>query len=327
MCGRLITAFTIPDEPRERELLIELSDVCLTQGAFRLDDIELSVPSGQYGVLMGRTGCGKTSLLEAIAGLRPIRSGTIRLGGADVTRDPPASRQVGYVPQDGALFRTMTVGDQLGFALRVRGASDSDIGSRVGELADWLGIAHLLTRKPVGLSGGEAQRVALGRALSFRPKVLLLDEPFSALDDETRDGLSAVLIALRDSRELTVLHITHHRREALALGDRIWRLEGGVMTAETIRIRVEYFGPLRDAAGVSHETVELADRPTPASLLHHLADARPGRFAALVRDASGGIARSLMLARDDTQIEIVGGPLLRDGDRLTILVAISGGGS
>ena len=285
----------------------------------------MSVPSGQYGVLMGATGCGKTSLLEAVAGLRPVRAGSIRLNGVDVTREPPAARQVGYVPQDGALFRTMTVRDQLGFALRVRGAAEAAVAARVAELAGWLGIPHLLSRKPPGLSGGEAQRVALGRALSFRPKVLLLDEPFSALDDDTRDGLLGVLIALRDARELTVLHITHHRREAHALADRIWRLEGGRMTAETIRIRVEYFGPLREAAGVSHETMELTQRPTAAELVRLLAEARPGRFAELVGDASGGISRSLMLARDDEQIDIFAPERLRDGDRLTLLSAISGG--
>src|SRR5213078_3838148 len=110
-----------------------------------------------------------------------------------VTRLPPAARNVGYVPQDSALFRTMTVRENLAFALAVRGAERAVIDARVAELSEWLGLAALLPRRAVGLSGGEAQRVALGRALAFRPDVLLLDEPLSALDEDTRTALYGLL--------------------------------------------------------------------------------------------------------------------------------------
>src|SRR5207302_2396916 len=125
----------------------------------------------------------------ALAGLRAIEAGTIRLAGRDVTRLRPAARGVGYVPQDGALFDTMSVRDNLGFALDVRGDSRADIARRVEELASWLEVGHLLDRRPHNLSGGEKQRVALGRALAPRPPVLLLDEPLGPLDDDTRDNL------------------------------------------------------------------------------------------------------------------------------------------
>jgi ABC-type sugar transport system ATPase subunit len=212
--------------------VIAVEDLHLRQGRFTLEGVSLTVPSGRYGVLMGRTGCGKTTVLEAVAGLRPVLGGRVVLGGRDVTRLSPAARGVGYVPQDAALFRTLTVRDHLAFALEVRRAGRAEIDGRVAELADWLGLAHLLDRRPAGLSGGEAQRVALGRALSFRPGVLLLDEPLSALDEEMRDQMVGLLAGLRKSGGVTVLHVTHSRREAELLGDVIYRLESGVIRTE-----------------------------------------------------------------------------------------------
>src|SRR4051812_25605066 len=146
---------------------------------------------------MGPTGCGKTSVLEAVAGLRHVADGSIHLDDRDVTDLAPGSRGIGYVPQDGALFRTMTVYNHLAFALHLRNERRAAVDRRVRELADWLGIVPLLGRRPVGLSGGEAQRVALGRALSFRPKFLLLDEPLSALDEDTRGSIVELLHGLR----------------------------------------------------------------------------------------------------------------------------------
>jgi molybdate/tungstate transport system ATP-binding protein len=210
--------------------MIRLENVAITQGAFRLSDVSLAVPTGHYGVLMGPTGCGKTSLLESIAGLRLIASGQIVLGERDVTRLPPGERGVGYVPQDAALFRTMSVYNQLAFALNLRGERQQVVEQRVLELAEWLGITHLLNRRPFGLSGGEAQRVALGRALSFRPKYLLLDEPLSALDEMTRASIVDLLGALRKAGEVTVLHVTHNSVEAEKLADVCFRLDGGVLT-------------------------------------------------------------------------------------------------
>jgi ABC-type sugar transport system ATPase subunit len=212
--------------------MIAVENLSLQQGRFVLRGISLTVPTGCYGVLMGKTGCGKTSLLEAIAGLRPTGGGAVVLDGKEVTRLPPAARGVGYVPQDAALFRTMTVRQHLAFALAIRGIDPDLAERRVRELADWLGIAALLDRRPAGLSGGEAQRVALGRALSFQPRTLLLDEPLSSLDEETRDQLIELLRGIRQGGGVTVLHVTHSRREAEVLGDVILRLEGGQIHTE-----------------------------------------------------------------------------------------------
>lgn len=207
--------------------MIQIEDLHLRQGKFRLEGVSLSIPTGQYGVLMGKTGCGKTTVLEVIAGLRDVDRGAIVLAGRNVTGLSPASRGVGYVPQDGVLFKTMTVRQQLGFALDIRRASKKEWADRIAELASWLNLEHLLDRRPAGLSGGEMQRVALGRALAFHPKILLLDEPLSALDEETREQLTALLNRLRERREVTVLHVTHNRREAEALGDLVLRMEAG----------------------------------------------------------------------------------------------------
>jgi molybdate/tungstate transport system ATP-binding protein len=218
--------------------LIEVQNLALRQGRFSLTGVSFTVATGRYGVLMGRTGSGKTTVLEAIAGLRPLAGGRVLLGGADVTRLPPAARGVGYVPQDAALFGSMTVRENLAFALVIRKESPAAVARRVEELAGWLGLGHLLDRRPARLSGGEAQRVALGRALAFRPHFLLLDEPLSALDEETRDDMVALLDGLRRRGEVTALHVTHSRREAEQLGDVILRLEdrpvadGGVLLAK-----------------------------------------------------------------------------------------------
>ena len=210
---------------------IEVANLAIRQGKFALAGISFNVPTGQYAVLMGKSGCGKTTLLEAIAGLRPLAGGSIRLMGREATHLRPAERHVGYVPQDGALFETMTVRDNLGFALAVRGEQRAAIAKRVEELATRLEIGHFLDRWPRLLSGGEKQRVALGRALASRPPVLLLDEPLGSLDDDTRDHLLGLLDRLRQSREATVLHVTHNRSEAERLGDVRLRMQDGTLSA------------------------------------------------------------------------------------------------
>ncbi len=210
--------------------MIAVENLAVRQGAFALSGIAFAIQAGAYAVLMGRTGCGKTTLLEALAGLRAIEAGRIRLADRDVTQLPPAARNVGYVPQDAAVFRTMTVRENLAFALTVRKASPKQIEHRVAELAEWLGLTGLLDRRAVGLSGGEAQRVALGRALAFEPGVLLLDEPLSAIDDETREQLVALLETVKRSGRVTVLHVTHSQSEAARLADVVLRLSDGTVT-------------------------------------------------------------------------------------------------
>ncbi len=207
--------------------MIALEHVTIVAGDFALRDVSLAIPDGGYGVLMGKTGSGKTTILESILGLRSIASGRILLGDQNVTDWSPALRGVGYVPQDGALFSRMTVKQQLGFALTIRRVDAPVISKRVEELAEMLGITHLLERYPQGLSGGERQRVALGRALSFLPRVLCLDEPLSALDSETRRQMCELLSEVRRRTGVTTLHVTHSLDEAAQLADPLFRLDDG----------------------------------------------------------------------------------------------------
>ena len=199
--------------------MIELKDIAIAQGGFVLEGVDVLVPSGQYAVLMGQTGSGKTTLLELVCGLRPPTAGRIVLCGCDVTDLPPAARGVGYVPQDGALFKRMRVEEQIAFALMVRHADATLIRERVDRLSALLGIESLLERRPEGLSGGERQRVALARALAFKPGILLLDEPLSALDDSTRAQAMAMLKNVQKETGVTVLHVTHSLHEADQLAD------------------------------------------------------------------------------------------------------------
>lgn len=207
--------------------MIEIENLSVHAGSFGLSNVSLNVPSGKYGVLMGTTGSGKTTILETVLGLRSADSGRVKLCGLDVTSLNPAVRGVGYVPQDGALFSTMTVREHLDFALMIRRAPKESCTRRVDELTEMLGIAHLLDRKPRGLSGGERQRVALGRALSFQPKVLCLDEPLSALDDDTRSRMCELLTSVQRTTGMTTLHVTHNREEAERLADCLLRIRDG----------------------------------------------------------------------------------------------------
>lgn len=204
--------------------MIVIENLSIRLGTFALEGISFEVAEGEYAVLMGKTGSGKTTILEAICGLRSVAGGRIVLMGTDVTRLKPRQRGIGYVPQDAALFSTMTVREHLGFALVVRGQPRRVIDRRVEALADLLGIERILDRRPQGLSGGEAQRVSLGRALSFSPGILCLDEPLSALDEATRDEMYALLKTVRGETGVTVLHVTHSLHEAERLGERFFRL-------------------------------------------------------------------------------------------------------
>ncbi len=209
--------------------MITATNLTLRAGEFVLHDVSFAIEQGEYVVLMGRTGCGKTTLLEAICGLKPVEEGTIHLDGRDVTHAKPAARGIGYVPQDLAIFSAMPVAKQIGFALHIRKWPQDDIDHRVHELAELLGIKHLLDRTPQGLSGGEQQRVALGRALSFRPRVLCLDEPLSALDADTRDSMYHLLKTVHEHEGVTALHVTHNQDEADRLASRVFRVENGAV--------------------------------------------------------------------------------------------------
>ena len=207
--------------------MISVQQLRLCQGDFELRQVSFEIPSNAYAILMGPTGCGKTTLLESICVLRAIVGGKILVGGDEITRTPPAQRQIGYVPQDSSLFPTMKVYRQIAFGMEVRGFSKSERDQRVEELASSLDLTEILDRYPRGLSGGERQRVALARALSFRPRLLCLDEPLSALDGDTRNNLTKLLKKIQQSESVTVLHITHNVEEGAQLGTIHFRLEKG----------------------------------------------------------------------------------------------------
>lgn len=193
--------------------------------AVALDDISLQVASGELVALLGPSGCGKTTLLRIIGGLEEPDAGTIRFSGKDAAGSDVAQRGVGFVFQHYALFRHMTVSENIAFGLRVKPRkarpSDAQIRERVDRLIDLVQLQGLAQRLPAELSGGQRQRVALARALATEPRVLLLDEPFSALDAKVRDELRRWLRRLHDELHATTLFVTHDQDEALDLADRV----------------------------------------------------------------------------------------------------------
>jgi len=205
--------------------MIEIRSLSAIAGDFQLKEINLSIARGEYFVLLGPTGTGKTFLTECICGLRNIENGKILIDGRDVTRLEPAARNVGYVPQDYALFPTMTVYGNIAFGLKVKRISE--VREKVLEMAEMLKITHLLQRRPHNLSGGEKQRVAVARALIIKPDVLLMDEPLSALDPATAEIVARELKRIQRETETTTIHICHNFEEMLMVGDRAGVLNDG----------------------------------------------------------------------------------------------------
>jgi sulfate transport system ATP-binding protein len=205
---------------------IEIRNVRKNFGNFSaLNDVSLNVPSGELVALLGPSGCGKTTLLRIIAGLETPDSGNILFHGADATDRQVREREVGFVFQHYALFRHMTVFENVAFGLRVRPKStrpsDAEIKRRVHELLELVQLDWLADRYPPQLSGGQRQRIALARALAVEPKVLLLDEPFGALDAKVRKELRRWLRRLHDELHITSIFVTHDQEEALEVADRV----------------------------------------------------------------------------------------------------------
>lgn len=199
--------------------MIRLDRLSVRVGDFALTDISFEIPAGGYGLLIGPSGSGKTTLLETIAGHVAPLGGRVHLHGEDVSELPPERRGIGFVYQHYHLFPHLSVAGNIGYGL-VRGPMAPEARlDRVHELADLLGIEPLLDRSIHGLSGGEMQRVALARALAPRPAILLLDEPFAAVDPATRDVLRRELRAIHTREHVTTLQVTHDFSEALRLGD------------------------------------------------------------------------------------------------------------
>ncbi|MFH1732629.1 MAG: ABC transporter ATP-binding protein [Planctomycetota bacterium] len=195
-------------------------------GSFALD-ASIEMNGSEYFVLLGATGSGKTIFLECLCGLREIAAGKIEIDGRDVTGSEPADRNIGYVPQDGALFDHLDVRDNIAFGPKVHGMSPGRRAGQVADIAQMLGIGHLLGRRIRGLSGGERQRVALARALACSPAVLLLDEPVSALDEFTRDRICRQLVRLQRETGVSVVHVCHSFEEARLVADRIGIIGNG----------------------------------------------------------------------------------------------------
>ena len=205
---------------------IHVSNINKQFGAFRaLDNVSLDIPSGQLVALLGPSGCGKTTLLRIIAGLEFADSGKILLDGEDASDRHVRERQVGFVFQHYALFRHMTVFDNVAFGLRVRPKkfrpAEAEIRKRVTRLLDLVQLGWLADRYPSQLSGGQRQRIALARALAVEPKVLLLDEPFGALDAKVRKELRRWLRQLHDEIHVTSVFVTHDQEEALEVSDSV----------------------------------------------------------------------------------------------------------
>lgn len=206
---------------------LELQGVTLRAGAFTVSEVSFVVRAGAYFMLMGHTGAGKTLLLKAICGLHPLIAGRVCIGGTDVTACEPRARRIGYVPQESALFPHLDVRANIAFALDQCGIGGREAGACVEAMAGELGIAPLLARRIRGLSGGERQKVALARALVRRPRLLLLDEPVSALDEQTRREICALLKRVHVAHGLTTVHICHNRSELEQLGDAVAVVNAG----------------------------------------------------------------------------------------------------
>ncbi|WP_374349367.1 sulfate/molybdate ABC transporter ATP-binding protein [Chitinimonas sp.] len=205
---------------------IEIHVIAKRFGAFTaLDNVSLKVESGELLALLGPSGCGKTTLLRIIAGLETPDAGQIRFHGEDTTDKHVRERQVGFVFQHYALFRHMTVFENVAFGLRVRPKptrpSEAEIRRRVHELLNLVQLDWLADRYPAQLSGGQRQRIALARALAVEPKVLLLDEPFGALDTKVRKELRRWLKRLHEEMHVTSVFVTHDQEEALEVADRV----------------------------------------------------------------------------------------------------------
>jgi len=201
--------------------VLEVKALCVQLGTFSLKDITFDVQNGEYFVLLGPTGSGKTMLLESIAGLNSVSSGQVCINGRDVTSLNLERRKIGFFYQDYAVYGHLSVRDNISFGLMYRYKTRREIDQAIDQAVEVLGIEHLLQKRPAFLSGGETQKIALARAIAIKPDLLLLDEPLSAVDVATRDTYERELRELHNRLKLPTIHVTHDFEEAITLGDRI----------------------------------------------------------------------------------------------------------
>lgn len=277
--------------------MIEVRGLHVRAGGFDVRVERLTVGEGEYGIIMGPSGAGKTVLLETIMGFwRPLE-GRIVVGGVDVTDLPPERRGLSFVPQDYALWPHLTVFENIAYGLRARHVPEGEVRRRVLEVAEVMGIEHLLHRDPRTLSGGEMQRVALARALVVEPKAVLLDEPLSSLDAKTRESVKEFIRELHGSLGFTALHVTHDPIEAAELGDRIAvMVDGRIIQAGTPS---EVFG-------------------RPESLEVAWLTGRPNVIEGAVSDWGDGVA--VVRPSPDVKVVAVHRRPLRRGERVLVFV-------
>ena len=207
---------------------IRVADLQKNFGSFEaLKDINIEIGSGEFVVLVGPSGCGKSTLLRVISGLDMASGGHIQIDGKDVTNLPAKMRDIAMVFQSYALYPHMTVAENMGFSLKIRGEKRATVAERVRAAAETLDLTAYLDRKPAVLSGGQRQRVAMGRAIVRDPKVFLFDEPLSNLDAQLRVAMRSEIKALHRRLKTTVIYVTHDQVEAMTMADRIIVLRGG----------------------------------------------------------------------------------------------------
>ena len=253
---------------------------------------DLSLEAGEFVSLLGPSGCGKTTVLRMVAGFEQPDAGDIQIGGTSVLRQRPNQRRLGMVFQSYALFPNLTVAGNVAFGLTVAGKAKADIAHRVDEMLEMVGLSGLQDRYPYQLSGGQQQRVALARAIAPRPKVLLLDEPLSALDAKIRQALRTEIRSIQRQLGITTLFVTHDQEEALSMSDRVVVMNAGraeqigtpqqIYNSPATRFVAQFIGSLNLLEGLvsdhhpGHAETPAGLVPLPEGCLH-----RPGTAIAL----------------------------------------------
>ncbi|MFZ2529662.1 MAG: sulfate ABC transporter ATP-binding protein [Rhodococcus sp. (in: high G+C Gram-positive bacteria)] len=256
-----------------------------------LDNVDIDIPSGSLTALLGPSGSGKSTLLRSIAGLETLDAGTVHIAGKDVTDVTPQKRDIGFVFQHYAAFKHMTVRENVAFGLKIRKRPKAEIDKKVGELLEIVGLEGFRQRYPAQLSGGQRQRMALARALAVDPQVLLLDEPFGALDAKVRADLRTWLRRLHDEVHVTTVLVTHDQEEALDVADRIAVLNRG---------RIEQIGTPEDLYDRPDNDFVMSFLGTVSKLNGQLVrphDIRLGRTPELAEARNEGTAESLGITR------------------------------